>query len=308
MEPRDRGSLRRDRVDPHAHPHAPVSPHRYPTTIVRLAGGMSLRRFGLLGLPWRSRGLVATLARREVLGRYRGSLLGVTWSFLLPLAMLGVYTFVFGTVLVSRWPDLPPGPGGFPLLLFAGLIPFTMFSELVQRAPAMVVSQPNLVKKVAFPLEILPWTILGAAAFHAAIALLVWLLAATAIVGLPPMTAVLAPLVLASLVPLCLGVSWFLAALGVYLRDIGQIVGPAMTMTLFLTPIFYPPTALPEAARALALLNPLAVVVEAMRDVLIRGTLPPIGPLVAHVGAGSVVAWAGLAFFRRMRPGFADVL
>ena len=257
---------------------------------------------------WRNRALVAMLAKREALGRYRGSALGILWSFFHPLLMLAVYTFVFSGVFKARWALGSGSTGEYALVLFAGLLMFTLFAECLTRAPSLILSNVNYVKKVAFPLEILPWVIFGAGLFHLVISLGVWLLFYVILFGLPPVTALLLPVVLIPLALIIMGLAWFLAALGVFLRDVTQIVGIVTSALIFLSPIFYPLTALPENIRPLLYVNPLTLAVEFTRDVLMWGRLPDTTIFGAFLGVGIVVACLGFAFFQKTRRGFADVL
>ena len=257
---------------------------------------------------WRHRALIRLLATRDALGRYRGSVLGIVWSFFNPLLMLTVYTFVFSGVFKTRWTSDGASTAEYALVLFAGLIVFSLFAECLTRAPTLIISNVNYVKKVAFPLEILPWVNLGAAAFHLVVSLGVWLLVYMLLFGFPPVTALLLPIVLIPLILVTMGLSWFLAAFGVFVRDVAQIVGVITSALIFLSPIFYPIQALPENLRPYLYLNPLTLAVEQVRDVLIWGR-----PLVwTHYGAfllvGAVFATLGFAFFQKTRKGFADVL
>jgi lipopolysaccharide transport system permease protein len=262
---------------------------------------------------WRNRALVIMLAVRDALGRYRGSALGILWSFFHPLLMLTVYTFVFGGVFKARW----AGKGGaaveqttaqYAVVLFAGLVIFTLFAECLNRAPSLILANTNYVKKVAFPLEILPWVNLGAALFHFAVSLCVWLMFYAVLFGVPPVTALLLPVVLIPLVITIMGLSWLLAAAGVYLRDVGQVVGVATSALIFMSPIFYPLTALPENLRPILYLNPLTLAVEQTRDVLIWGTMPDWTQFGIYLACAIVIALGGFAFFQKTRKGFADVL
>ena len=258
---------------------------------------------------WRHRGLIVQLTKREVIGRYRGSTLGVLWSLVNPLLMLGVYTFVFSVVFGTRWPGAASTSKiHFAVVLFTGMIVFTIFAECVQRAPTLVVSQPNFVKKIVFPLEILPWVNLFSALFHACVSLAVLCIVVAITQGGIPWTALLAPFVLAPLIFLCLGASWFLAAMGVYLRDVGQIVGAAVTALMFLSPLFYPSSALPADLRWVAQLNPLAYPVEQARELIVFGRMPDVLPWIAYTVGSLLLMWGGFAWFQRTRKGFADVL
>lgn len=257
----------------------------------------------------RNRGLVRQLAWQEIAGRYRSSLLGVAWMAITPLLMLSVYTFVFAVVFQARWGTAGSGDKAqFAVVLFAGLAVFTVLSECLNRAPGLIVSNANYVKRVVFPLELLPVIVLCGAVFHFMVSMLVWLVAAWILIGPPPLTAILLPVVMLPLAFGTLGASWGLAALGVYLRDVGQVVGVVVTGLLFLSPIFYPIEAVPEGARELIMLNPVGYVVEMARGVLVFGRLPnPIGFLVALLSS-IFVAWAGFWLFQKTRKGFADVL
>jgi lipopolysaccharide transport system permease protein len=195
---------------------------------------------------WRNRGLINALIQREVVGRYRGSFMGILWSFFNPVFMLAVYTFVFSVVFKARWSGGGDSKTEFALVLFAGMIVFSLFSECVNRAPNLILSNANYVKKVVFPLEILPIVNIGAALFHLLISLIVWLIFYIIFFGIPQLTLLLFPVVLLPLILFTLGISWILASLGVYLRDVGQIVGVITTALMFLSPIFYPVTALPK--------------------------------------------------------------
>ena len=257
---------------------------------------------------WRHRALIVMLAKRDALGRYRGSALGIAWSFFYPLLMLTVYTFVFSGVFKARWTGGVGSTTEYALMLFAGLLVFTMFAECLNRAPSLILANVNYVKKVAFPLEILPWVVFGAALFHLAITLLVWLLFYAVLFGVPHATAILVPVILLPLALVILGLTWFLAALGVYLRDVGQIVGVVTSTLMFLSPIFYPITAIPERMRPFLYLNPLTLTVEQIRDVLMSGTLPDWSAFSLFLVCGAIVACAGFAFFQKTRKGFADVL
>jgi lipopolysaccharide transport system permease protein len=257
---------------------------------------------------WRNQDLIKTLIKREVIGRYRGSVLGILWSFFNPVFMLTVYTFVFSVVFKARWSGGGDSKTEFALILFAGLMVFNLFAECVNRAPGLILSNVNYVKKVVFPLEILPVVSFGAASFHTAVSFGVWLLFFLLFFGLPPITALLLPIVILPLALLTLGLSWILASLGVYLRDVGQFIGIATTALLFLSPIFYPVSVLPEKYQTLLLLNPLTPVIEQVRDILIWGKTPDWLFFGGGFAASAVIAWLGFAWFQKTRKGFADVL
>ena len=257
---------------------------------------------------WRNRELIKASAKRDVLGRYRGSALGLLWSFFNPLFMLAVYTFVFSVVFKARWNAGSDSKTEFALLLFAGLIVFNLFAECINRAPGVIISNVNYVKKVVFPLEILPVVALMSALFHGLINLGVWFLAYLVFFGLPHVTMLYLPLVIIPMLMFIMGLSWFFSSLGVYLRDVSQFVLLITTVLMFLTPIFYPVTALPEQYRFFLYINPLTVAVEHARDVMFFGKCPAFYELgILWLGGGGG-AWLGFAWFQKTRKGFSDVL
>jgi lipopolysaccharide transport system permease protein len=252
--------------------------------------------------------LTLTLTRRGIQQRYRGSVLGVLWAFLTPLFMLFVFTFVFGVIFQSRWSADVNNTFEFAMVLFAGITTFALFSEIVGAAPGLVIGQPNLVKKVVFPLEILPLVSLGEALFQAAIAYGI-LLIINALLGTGFHLAALAlPLLI---IPLCLtalGLSWFLAALGVYMRDIGQILPTILTALMFMSAVFYPVSALPAWLQPALAFNPIISAVEMVRNALVFGTLPNLQTAVNATLVGLIIATLGYLFFKKTKSGFADVL
>ena len=256
---------------------------------------------------WRNRQLILQMTKREVVGRYKGSVMGLAWSFLNPLFMLVVYTFVFSVIFKSRW-------GGdesktfFALVLFVGMIVLSLFSEVLNRAPSLILSNVNYVKKVVFPLEILPVIAMGVALFHSLVSLSVLLIAFVLFNGYLHWTVIFTPLVLMPLVVVSLGLAWMLAALGVFLRDVSQTIAIITTVLMFLSPVFYPVTSVPERFRPFIMANPLTFIIEQARDVLIWGHLPNWTGLVIYMAAAIMLAWTGYALFQKTRKGFADVL
>ncbi len=276
-----------------------INPHAtQPTSLVALAKSL-----------WRNRQLILQMTRREVAGRYKGSVMGLAWSFFNPVFMLTVYTFIFSVVFKARW-----GVGGeesktqFAVVLFVGMIVHGLLAEVLNRAPGLILSNVNYVKKVVFPLEILPVISMGAALFHSLVSLGVLLIAFALFNGYLHWTALLAPLVFLPLVILTLGFAWMLASLGVFLRDAGQTIGLITTVMMFLAPVFYPITALPEEFRPWLMANPLTFIIEQAREVLIWGHLPDWAGLSLYTLMAAAVAWAGYAWFQKTRKGFADVL
>lgn len=263
----------------------------------------------LLTSFWRHRQLLWQLTLREMQGRYRGSWLGLAWSFVTPLLMLAIYTFVFAVIFSAKWGSRQgEGTAHFAIVLFAGLIVYTMFAECVNRAPSLVLSSPSYVKKVVFPLELLPIPVVGSALFHAAVSVAVLLGAMLASGMSVPWTVVLLPLVLLPLLLAVLGLMWLLGSLGVYLRDIGQIVTLLTTGLLFLAPVFYPVSAVPEPYRPLLELNPLTFVIESARMVAIDSVVPSASTWILQMAIGALISWCGYVWFQRTRKGFADVI
>lgn len=262
-----------------------------------------------LGSLQQHRTLVWRLTQREVAGRYRGSLLGWGWSLLNPLLMLGVYTFVFSTVFKARWPDLEQaGSLGFAINLFTGLIVFNLFSECVGKAPTLVLSQPSYVTKVVFPLDVLSAVAVGAAGFHACTSLLVLAAFELVATGGIPLTSLWLPMVWIPLGLGCLALCWLLSALGVFLRDLPQLVSVALSILMFLSAIFYPISALPERWQPLLLANPLVLVIEQTRRVLVRGESPSLIYLLIGIPAGLLSCELCFRLFQKARRGFADVI
>lgn len=258
---------------------------------------------------WLNRRLITQMTQREVIGRYKGSMIGLLWSFLNPVFMLLVYTFMFSVVFKARWGGgEDQSMSQFAVVLFVGMIVHGLFAEVLNRAPGVVLSNANYVKKVIFPLEILPVINMGAALFHSLISIVVLLVAFVIFNGFLHWTAIFTPLVLLPLMIFTLGLAWILASLGVFIRDVGQTVGILTTAMLFISPVFFPVTALPEALRPWMMANPLTFIIEQAREVLVWGRLPDWEGLGVYTLAAVIVAWAGYVWFQRTRKGFADVL
>lgn len=259
---------------------------------------------GLLLTRWR---LVLDIAWRDISQKYRGAFLGLSWGFLQPLLSLVVFSTVFGVFLQVRWAGTQ-NTYEFALFLFCGLIPFNFLSECLQRSPTLVLNNPSYVKKIVFPLHVLPWVSVLVAGFQAALSMVVWLLACYVIRGGLEPTAVLAPFVLLPLVAWSLAFGWFFAALGVYVRDVAQFVSVLTPMLMFLSPVLYPAEAVPAEYRSWIYLNPITPVVEQMRAVLLAGKLPDVALLSTTLVGGVLAAGASLLWFRKLRHGFADVI
>lgn len=253
--------------------------------------------------------LIYDMTRREIKKKYQGTFLGLAWSFISPLLMLAVYTFIFAVVFKSRW-----GESGnesrtdFAITVFAGLIVFGIFSDLLNQAPALVIGNANYVKRVIFPLEILSIISAGSTLFNAATSTLVLLLMQLLLRGDVPLTVIFFPLIALPAALLGLGASWFFSALGVYIRDVGQLLGFLTSILFFTSAIFFPVSALPENYQRFIRLNPLVLIIEQSRNVLVYGNLPDWSIVLLLLLISSLAAWIGYWWFQKTRKGFADVL
>ncbi len=262
----------------------------------------------LMTTPVRHRDLIWSLVKRDFVGRYRGSFIGLVWSLLNPLLMLAIYTFVFSVVFEARW-----GAGGddepsYGIFIFSGMIVHGLFSECLNRSATLITSQPNFVKKVVFPLEILPWVALGSGILHFLVGLGV-LLAFCLVLGAPVQPSIfLIPLVLLPLLLIILGLSWLFASLGVYLRDLSQVIGMLMTVALFLAPIFYSIDALPPVYQVIMHSNPITLPVIQLRDVMILGNQIDWSAWGVSLIASFLVCYFGFVWFQKSKKGFADVV
>lgn len=257
----------------------------------------------------KNRSLILALTKREILGRYRGSTFGLAWSFFNPLLMLAIYTFFFSFVLKAKWGGSSVGsPANFAIILFVGLIVHGMFSECITRAPTLISGNVNFVKKVVFPLEIFPWVVLLSALFHMLVSMLVLWIMMVCFKEPIPWTILFLPVVFAPFILMTIGVTWFLAAIGVFLKDVGQLMSFASSILLFLSPIFYPLASLPESLQTVAFLNPLTLIVEQTRQIGLFGHLPDFLGLGLYSLISLLVAYMGFWIFQRLRKDFADVL
>lgn len=257
---------------------------------------------------YKNRNLISQLTFRGVMGRYQGSMLGSLWSILNPILLLLIYTFVFSKVFNVRWGTSTDGDVLFAQMLFCGLIAHGLLSEILTSSPNLILSQPNYVTKVVFPLEILPIVALNSAVFGTLISMLILLYSLIIFNFELNWTVVLIPLVIAPLVVLCLGVGWILAAIGVFIRDVGQLTGFLSTILLFMSPILYPLEAVPEKYQPLLNYSPLTLIIGELRKVVILGQLPDWYSLGIYMGVAIAVCGFGFYLFQKLRSGFADVI
>ena len=264
----------------------------------------------LLATPLGHFRLIGRLVRREIEARYRGSLLGLAWAVMLPLALMGIYAFVFGTVFQARWqlPESTGTPYSYAMLMFSGLLAYTLFADCAARAPGLILENVSYVKRVVFPLEILPWVALGTAAVNAAIGFAVFFVLFVILYGLPPATAILLPLAMAPIALIGLAALYLLSSLGVFLRDLRHVLPLIVTAMMFLSPVLFPLDAVPDDFRTLLLLNPLTPGIQHVREVLFFGTVPDLEGWLLYAGAALAAVWLAEAWFARTKKAFADVV
>lgn len=284
--------------------------------VIRSGAGESIARllnpFAMSANLWRNRHIARQLARRDIIGRYRSSSLGMLWSLITPLVQLCVYTFLFGVVMKARW-----GKGGtdegmatFALTMFSGMIVYFLFSEVVNRAPMMVAENPNYVKKVVFPVEALALSSMLTALFNFAVSLLVWILFWFIVkISPPPWTIVYLPAVLLPLCLFTLGISWLLGSLGVFVRDLGHATLLVTQILMYMTPVFYDMSVLEGKWFANVMrVNPLTQVIEDARKVMMYGQVPDWTLWIFSLVVAACVALLGYTFFMKSKRAFGDVL
>jgi lipopolysaccharide transport system permease protein len=271
---------------------------RYPVSFLAMFASLSDQR----NLVWQ-------MTKRSIAGRYKGTIAGIGWSMITPLLLLVIYTFVFGVVFSARWRQSPEmGIGGFAIFLYSGLILHAVLADCVNKAPHLILNHVSYVKKMVFPIEILAWVTVGGALFHLLIGFFVLIAAQLILNNSLAWTAILFPVVFTPLIMIAVGMTWLLAAVGVYVRDINQITGLISTGLLFLAPVFYPVSRIPETLQPWLYLNPLTFVIEQGRSVLLLGEQPNWIGLFLYTLVSLVIAQIGFWLFQRTRRGFADVL
>jgi lipopolysaccharide transport system permease protein len=256
---------------------------------------------------WSNRLLILRLAGRELSAKWRGTMLGIFWSLAAPLLTFGVYGFAFGVIFHGRWSGDLSG-GNYALILFSGVVTFSMFSETVNRAPGLVLENVSYVKKVIFPLEILPIVTLLVSMVNASFGFVILLVAEVVIQGYLPWTVLFVPFILLPYGMIILGLSWLLASLGVFIRDVKNLVTVVTSLLMFMTPVFYPLSSVPEKYRWVIASNPLTPTLDQMRDALFRGGIPNFTSYAISCGLALVFASVGYYWFMRTRKAFADVL
>ena len=258
---------------------------------------------------WGHRDLIRQLTWREISAKYKASYLGLLWSFINPVTMVLVYAFVFGTVFKAKWNvQVSESKAEFALALFVGIFVYNIFSESINRAPGLIVSNPNYIKKVIFPVEILPVVVLGSVLLHAAISFVVLVVGMILFMGTFNVTILFFPLILIPLIMMSLGFSWLLSSLGVFIRDIGYTIAIFTQILFFLTPVFYPISSVPEEFQPFMKINPLTPIVENARNVIMWGKLPDFNELFMISIISYFIMIAGFSWFMRTKKAFADVI
>lgn len=251
---------------------------------------------------------IKLLAEREIRSKIIGTYIGLGHYVLLPLLMLLVYSFMFSVVFKARWADANDGFGGFAIRVFVGMIAFQFFSEVITRAPGLVLENPTYVKKVVFPLETLVPTAIAVSLFSAFVTFVVFLAAHLLLVGLPPATTIFVAVIWPPLIMMTAGIAWVLASLGVFLRDLRQLVTVIVPALMFISPIFYPISMVPNGFSLLIALNPLSIPIEMMRDAIFSAKAPDPVVLTGFYIGSFAVAQLGYWMFMRTKKAFADVL
>jgi lipopolysaccharide transport system permease protein len=278
-----------------------------PETAIR---GVRARR--LLAGPFdalgKHRNLTRELAKRDILGRYRGANFGLMWSLMAPLMLLAIYTIAFGEILGSRWNQASGDSAAFGMVLFLGIMVHGFFAECFARSPRLMLENTNYVKRVVFPLHVLPWSVVLSALFHLGMNLVVFCVLNLLVFSSFSPYVLLAPLVVAPLVLMTVATCWFVAALGVYVRDISQAVPVVVTALLFLSSAIVPVDVLPERYRLVFELNPLTFFIDQVREVALWGRLPDWSGIAVRAVVGLVLLYVSYGWFRVSSRGFADVI
>ena len=283
--------------------------HQKTTLIHRSPNSHHASLKGMTQSLWKHRQLLAQFTKRALLHRYKGSYLNLFWSFLNPLAMLLVYTFVFSVIFRPTWQTTDSNSHiHFALILFAGLIPYNLFMEAILAAPESVVNHPNFVKKVIFPLELLPLSRLGAAVVHSLLSLLILLAAVLVILGKLPWTLIFLPVIYLPLLFFCAGLSWILASIGVFIRDIGHLLEIIVRLLFFMSPIVYPIAAIPPDYRFIIYINPLTFFVDHFQQTLIFGEMIDFQMFALVFGGAFGIFVLGYMWFMKSKQSFADVM
>ena len=252
--------------------------------------------------------LLKTLTKADIKQKYQGSVLGILWSLIVPLLMLAIYTFVFSEIFKTKWEIDTSNKFQFALMLFCGLSIYNMFADVLGRSVSLIVSNQNYVKKVVFPLELLPLVITFSALFNCIISFMVLIIANTILGGTLHTSTLFMPLILLPHIVFCAGIAYLISAISVYLRDMASFVSVLIMVFMYLTPVFFSLTAIPEAFRQVMMFNAMTYAIENMRNVIIYGTSVNWGYFGISCAVSIMLFGLGWWVFRRAKDGFADLL
>jgi lipopolysaccharide transport system permease protein len=256
---------------------------------------------------YNNRNLIYAIAKRDVESRYKGTILGLLWAMVTPLIAMSIYIFVFGTIFNAKWVKGEDGVQ-YVLLLYMGLIIFNCFSECINRAPMLVLSNSNYVKKIIFPLEVLSVSSALSSLFQVGLSMIIWLIIYLFAFGSLNLTVLFAPIILIELAMLCVGIGLILSSVGVFVRDLTQIMSSITSMLLFLSPVLYPVSSIPEEYRGWIYLNPLVQIIESIRLVMFYGKVPDPYLMLSSMFIQIIIFLMGIYWFQKTKKGFADVM
>ncbi len=268
----------------------------------------SVNPLKLVSSYWRKRMLISQLVTREIKGKFQGTYLDSVWIVLEPLLMLSVYTFVFRVIFHRHWHSENETILEFGIILFSGLLVFNLFRDTINNSPRLILKNVNYVKKVIFPLEVLPVVSLLSGLYHLGISLVILGVLYFFVYGYVHIEVLYIPFIMMPFILIIFGFSMFLASIGVFLRDIAQIIGMLVMATLFLSAVFYPIDSVPEQYRFLFYLNPVAFTIEQFRGAVILGRTPEWLWFAYYYPVSMIVSWLGVIWFQKTRQGFSDVL
>ena len=255
----------------------------------------------------KNRDLAYHMTKREILLKYKGSKLGIMWSIINPIIMMSVYTLIFSQIFQTRWAGASQiNTTDFAINLYTGLIVFNIYADTITRAPSLITSNPNFVKKIIFPLEVLSVATVGSAVATGITSILVLLGVILITTKQLAVTIILLPILWAPLILNCLSLAWILSTLGVFIKDLTQVTNSIVSVTMFLSPIFYPSEALPDKLRWLSQLNPLAYYIEKSRNIIIEGkNINPVQIAVFFV-TSLIIAEITFRFTKKLERGIGD--
>ncbi len=264
--------------------------------------------FAPVTCAWRNRELLAGLVRRDIQARFRDTVFGIFWAVAAPLVKLAVYTAIFGALIQPRWQNQVSDPHVIAFAYFSGLVLVEFLIECLSASANLMRDNTVYIKRIVFPVEILPWVALGYAAFRVFVGMALVLVAYIAMIGLPPIDLLIVPPLFGVLALTALGMMWILSALAAYVRDVGHVVTAFLPLLMFVSPVFFPLSAVPQPFATLLLINPLTFPLEQMRAALFGAGFHAWPALAVYAIVAIVTASLGYRFFMKVRPGFADVL